>query len=103
MDIRKTWLKISAWATNAFEALKSNAKRGIKWAGTDGILNMETTALITIALGIFLPIVWSAASGFVISIIKCSTDEKKGRSGEIHDLVCATAGVVVGAILLLAL
>lgn len=103
MDNRKTWLKISAWATKAFESLKSNAKRGIKWAGPDGLLNMETTALLVIALGIFLPTPWAAAVSFLISVFKCASDERRGHSGEIHDLVCATAGVVVGTILLLAL
>ena len=103
MNFHNTWKKISEFFKKVAAALKANARDGIRWAGADGLLNMETAALLTIALGIFLPVMWSMIVSFIGVLVKCSTDEKRGRAGEVHDLVCATVGVVIGAILLIAL
>lgn len=97
------WHKILVFLDKALLTLKENAANGIKWAGMDGILNMETSALLTIFLGIFLPTVWAMSSALVAMVIKCAADEKRERKGEVHDLICASVGVIIGAILLIAL
>lgn len=103
MKIRDIWNKISNFLDRAAETLKKNAIRGLKWAGLDGILNMETAALLTVFLGIFIPTVWAMAATIICMIIKCSYDEKAGHEGEVHDLICASVGAIIGAILLIAL
>lgn len=97
------WDKICKFVNKAFTSLKNNAIRGVKWAGTDGLLNMETGALLVIFLRLFLPLWWSAVVAFVGVLTKCAIDENNGHKGEVHDLVCAAVGVTIGVILLAAL
>lgn len=103
MKLCDIWDKICNLSLKAWDLLKKNATDGIKWAGTDGILNMETGALLTIFLGIFIPTMWAMFISFAVMIAKCSVDEKHGHKDETHDLVCASVGAVIGAILLIAL
>lgn len=72
-------------------------KKGKKWIGIDGFLNMETSALITLVLMIFFPICWSMLFGFIIVLVKCLLDKSKGHEDEEHDLICAAIGVIIGA------
>lgn len=74
-------------------------KNGRKWIGMDGLLNMESAALITLVLLCFLPILWSMVFGLIIVVAKCLFDKSKGSTDEAHDCICATIGVIVGAIL----
>ena len=72
---------------------------GRKWIGYDGLLNMETFALITLFFTIFLPSLISAGCAFVIAAFKCICDKKKGRTNEKHDFICAGIGIIFGCIL----
>lgn len=72
---------------------------GRKWIGYDGLLNMETFALITLFFTIFLPSLISAGCAFVVAAFKCICDKKKGRKNEKHDLICAGIGIIFGCII----
>jgi hypothetical protein len=71
-------------------------KKGRKWIGNDGLLNMETSALLVLVLMFFLPALWSFIFGFIIVVIKCLLDKSKGHDKEMHDLICATIGLIIG-------
>lgn len=72
---------------------------GRKWIGYDGLLNMETFALVAILLMIFMPIFVSAAVTFLFALVKCYCDRKQGHANEKHDLICAGIGIIFGCIL----
>jgi len=76
---------------------------GRKWIGYDGLLNMETFALITMFFMIFFNAYLSAGFSLIIALIKCYTDKKKGHLNEKHDIMCAGIGIVFGCIIGLAL
>jgi len=82
-----------------WENLKAANSRGIKWIGLDGLLNMETAALLTIFLMIFFPVMWSMFFSIIVVIGKCVFDKSNGHMDEKHDLICAIVGVLIGAIL----
>ena len=79
--------------------LKDKVYEGYKWLGNDGIINLESSALIVIILMLFFPIFWSAIFTFIIMVSKCALDKSKGREDEKHDLVCAVIGILFGVIL----
>lgn len=79
--------------------LKEQNQRGIQWVGTDGLINMETSALLTIFLMIFLPVVWAMIISFMAVMTKCIVDKRRGHENEKHDFICASIGVIIGAIL----
>jgi len=91
--------KIFDWLHKSIEQIKGAYLSGIKWIGLDGLLNMETSALITIFLMIFFPVIWATVITFVMVMLKCILDKTRGRENEKHDLICALVGVLVGAIL----
>ena len=97
------WKKTCEFFKRAFEAIKKNTLDGIKWAGVDGLLNMESAALAVLLFGVFLPPIWSAGITALLAAAKSFIDEKNGHSGEVHDIVCAGVVVICGFILLLAL
>ena len=75
---------------------------GRKWIGYDGLLNMETFALVAIFFMIFMPTFVSASVTFLLALAKCYCDRKKGHANEKHDLICAGIGIIFGCILGLA-
>ena len=87
---------------NVFECLKKNTKRGIEWTGIDGLVNIETAALLVVFLRIMFPFPCCAILSFLIMALKCVVDHKKGHSNEKHDFICAIIGVVCGVILSMA-
>lgn len=82
-----------------YDNLKLKMEKGYKWLGTDGIINMETSALLVMLFLVFFPIFWSAALTFLIVVGKCVLDKSRGRKDEKHDLICAMVGILVGVIL----
>lgn len=84
---------------NFFTGIKGKLVKGYNWLGTDGIINMETSALLVILFMVFFPIFWSAALTFIIVIGKCVLDKSRGAENEKHDLVCAVIGILIGVIL----
>lgn len=78
-------------------------KQGRKWIGIDGLLNMETSALLTIFLMIFLKPLLSVIVSFILVFAKCCFDKSRGSSHEKHDLLCSAIGVVVGCLIAIGL
>lgn len=91
--------KISSFFNNMFERFKSTGKDGINWIGTDGIITMETSALLVIFLMIFFNPLTSMLISFFIVSAKCLLDKTRGSDKERHDFICALVGVVAGVIL----
>lgn len=77
--------------------------KGRKWIGYDGLLNMETFALVAIFFMIFMPTFVSAGFTFLLAVAKCYCDRKRGHSNEKHDLICSGIGIIFGCILGIAL
>lgn len=75
---------------------------GRKWIGYDGLLNMETFALVAIFFMIFMPTAISAGVTFLLALAKCYCDKKKSHVNEKHDLICAGIGIIFGCIIGLA-
>ena len=75
-------------------------RKGKKWIGTDGLLNMETSALITLFLFIFFPIFWSMLFSLIILLVKCLLDMNKGHDNEEHDLICGGIGIIIMSIII---
>ena len=71
-------------------------EKGKKWIGTDGLLNMETSALFVLVLMFFFPVLWAMIFGFIVVLVKCMIDKSKGHEKEVHDLICATIGLIIG-------
>lgn len=84
---------------NIYNNVKVKMNNGYKWLGTDGIINMETSALLVMLFMVFFPIFWSAAFTFLIVIGKCALDKSRGAENEKHDLICAVVGILIGVIL----
>lgn len=82
-----------------FLKTKTHFDCGVKWIGNDGLINMESAALLTIFFMIFFPIVISCACSFILVMTKCIIDKKNGHDNEIHDFICAVIGVLIGAML----
>lgn len=91
--------KFGKWIKNVWNRAKAANKRGLEWLGTDGLLNMETSALLTIFFMIFFPICWSMMFSAIVVLGKCLLDKSRGHQNEMHDFICALIGVLVGAIL----
>lgn len=78
-------------------------KQGRKWIGIDGLLNMETSALLTIFLMIFFKPLLSVIISFILVFAKCFFDKSRGSVNEKHDLLCAAIGVISGCLLAIGL
>lgn len=81
------------------EKIKMLYRSGVQWIGTDGLINTETSALLTIFLMIFFQVIWAAVISFTIVMLKCILDKTRGHHNEKRDFICAIVGVLVGAIL----
>lgn len=82
--------------------LKEGYIRGKKWIGYDGLLNMETSALLNVIINIFLNAFWSLGITCFIVGAKCLIDKKNGHSNEKHDLICASIGIIIGFLIIIA-
>ena len=82
-----------------FKKVHDVTVKGYEWIGTDGLLNMETSALLTIVLLIFTSVPWAAAFSFVIVMAKSAYDKSKGHANEAHDIICCVIGITLGVIL----
>ena len=82
--------------------LCETTRRGAKWIGSDGLINLETAALIYLFLVLFLAIPCAVAVTMCGTVVKCAYDAAHGHIDERHDMLCAGIGIVVGIILSLA-
>ena len=99
---KDTLTNFKNFCTKTFFMLKANMKRGMEWTGNDGLINMESAALLVLFLRIFFPFPCCAILSFLLMAIKCIIDSKKGHIDEKHDMICAVIGVVCGVILAMA-
>jgi hypothetical protein len=84
---------------NVISRIKETNRRGLDWIGSDGIISAESGAILTIFLMIFFPIAWAMILSLFVIMGKCFFDKKHGSQNECHDFICATIGVIIGAIL----
>lgn len=82
-----------------FAKAKEKLIRGYKWLGVDGIVNMESSALLVILFMVFFPVFWASIFTFLIVIGKCTFDKSRGRENEKHDFICCIIGILMGVIL----
>ena len=82
-----------------FKTIKENLINGYKWLGNDGIINMETSALLMLIFMVFFPVVTSAILTFLLVIGKCTFDKSRGAENETHDFICAIVGILLGVII----
>lgn len=71
---------------------------------TDGLLHLETSALMVCILGVIAP-VWVAAVGsMMVGLMKEIYDmHHEGHSAEWHDVACDAIGVLCGMLIVVAL
>lgn len=74
-------------------------KRGFEWIGFDGLLNSETSALLTLTLMIFFKPLLSMLITIIIVFGKCTLDEFHNHDDEFHDFICACMGALFGLII----
>lgn len=91
--------KVCDFFEKIFLVLKERFIEGYQWIGTNGLINMETSALLMIFFVLLFHPIWSAFLTFIIMGIKCYYDAKHGSDHEKHDLICASIGIIVGLLL----
>lgn len=72
-----------------------------KWIRSDGLLHIESCALLIIAFAAFIPLVWAAGATVVVGICKELWDRKHGGVASWHDVICDLCGVALGVLLVL--
>ena len=87
----------------AFQRVKETYVRGKRWIGYDGLLNMETFALMLMLLLIFLPVKCAIILTTLLAFLKTYIDVKNGHKNEMHDLICASLGIILGGIIVIAM
>ena len=87
-----------AFLKKHYSKLVLTYQAGIKWVSLDGLVNMETSALLTMFLMLFFPTYVAAVATLLIVVGKCTLDKKRGHENETHDLICACIGIVIGMI-----
>lgn len=82
-----------------FIKVKDTVVKGYEWLGTDGIINMETSALLMVVFMLFFPIHWASILTFILVVGKCTFDKTRGQENEKHDFICAVIGILIGIII----
>jgi hypothetical protein len=84
-------------------AIKDGYSRGKKWIGYDGLLNMESSALLLMVFIIFLKFYWAIIAASLVTGFKCYVDHVNGHKNEKHDLICSAFGIIIGFIIVVAI
>lgn len=66
------------------------------WIRRDGLLHIETCALIVIALKPFMPLWFAAAIAAAAGILFELWEKKHGGVASWHDVICDMGGVILG-------
>ena len=98
--MKEFFKKVFNYVNNLINKLDEAGK---KWIGFDGLLNMESFALITIVFMVFAPTVLSVCISLLFALAKCYYDKKSSHTKEYHDLICAAIGIIFGCIIGIAL
>jgi len=86
-----------------FKKIAINNGNGLKWVGMDGLVNMESSALLVIFLMIFLKWYFAVPITFIVVLSKSLFDKRGGSDKEFHDIICATIGIIIGVLLVMAM
>lgn len=70
-----------------------------QWIRIDGLLHIETSALMVVAMSIVMPIWLAAVITMAVGILKEGYDKSHGGTPEMHDIWCDTIGMCLGVIL----
>ena len=90
-DINRLWDKIC-----------KTTVRGARWFGYDGLVNLETAAILYLFMVLFMSVPMAGLVTMCVALVKCAYDSNHGHVDEMHDMLCAGIGIVVGIILSLA-
>lgn len=90
---------IKGFFNKIIDYFKESFERGYKWIGMDGLVNMETSALLVLFFLLLFPAIWASVITLVIVVGKCVLDEKRGSEKETHDFICSVIGIVIGLII----
>ena len=82
-----------------YNIIKKRTICGYKWIGSDGLINLESTALLTIFFMLFFSTPMSVFLASIFAICKSINDFKNGHFDEKHDLICASMGIILGVLL----
>lgn len=69
------------------------------WIRRDGLLHIETSALLTIALALLLPLWIAVVISAIFGIGKELWDKYHDGVPSWHDVFCDIAGIVIGVII----
>lgn len=99
--IKNVFVKIRDFFKNnkIVSFLREKYKEGKEWIGIDGLINLESSALLMIFLTLLISPVWAALITLIIVAIKCCVDAMNGSSNEKHDFICCIVGILFGIIL----
>lgn len=70
------------------------------WIKRDGLLHIETSALLVIAIGILLPLWLSLIISFIFGLGKELYDRYHGGVCSWHDIICDAIGLAVGGVII---
>jgi cell shape-determining protein MreD len=70
-----------------------------KWIRQDGLLHIETSALLVVAISVLLPVWLSIVISFIFGIGKELWDKYHGGVSSWHDVICDIIGLAVGALI----
>lgn len=91
------------WIISLFGKLKETFLNGKKWIGYDGLLNLESSALMVIVFFVFFHYSLAVLFAVIVAGTKCYVDYKNGHQNEKHDLICSSIGIILGFILVIAI
>jgi len=71
----------------------------LKWIRQDGLLHIETSALLVVAISVLLPVWLSIVISFIFGIGKELWDKYYGGVPSWHDVICDIIGLAVGTLI----
>lgn len=94
--IKKAALAVADFFKNKFIPFM---KKAVSWIGKDGLLCLETSAILILFFLGFLPMLWAFLATLLSGVIKSIIDKRDGSSCEKHDLLCNVIGCILGILL----
>ena len=70
-----------------------------KWIRQDGLLHIETSALLVVAISVLLPVWLSIVISFIFGIGKELWDKYHDGVPSWHDVICDIIGLAVGTLI----
>ena len=70
-----------------------------KWIRQDGLLNIETSALLVVDINILLKLWLALVAALAVGIAKELWDRKHGGVASWHDVICDVIGLTLGSLI----